>query len=231
VAGEVADAVLLLDEALELHRKSKYPWGIAITAGDRAYAALAQDDQVLASRLFAESITVAEEMGTERIVLGAVAGLAGVALALGQPERAARMLGAVEIERETSGAGRIAHGLFAERVSEVLRSKLAEPVFATTWQEGRSLQFVDAVAEALAIAASAGQEPQPAPDDASGFRLTARELDVLRLLAEGHTDKDIGEALYIGTRTVQTHVANLFAKLGVNSRAEAAAVAVRRGLV
>jgi len=231
VAGEVADAVLLLDEALELHRKSKFPWGIAITAGDRAYAALAQDDQVLASRLFAESIMVAEEMGTERIVLGAVAGLAGVALALGQPERAARLLGAVEIERETSGAGRIAHGLFAERISEVLRSKLAEPVFATTWQEGRSLQFVDAVAEALAIAASAGQEPQPAPHDASGFRLTARELDVLRLLVEGHSDRQIGEALFIGSRTVQTHVANLFAKLGVNSRAEAAAVAVRRGLV
>jgi DNA-binding NarL/FixJ family response regulator len=54
---------------------------------------------------------------------------------------------------------------------------------------------------------------------------------VLRLLVEGHSDREIGEALFIGTRTVQTHVANLFAKLGVNARAEAAAVAVRRGLV
>jgi DNA-binding NarL/FixJ family response regulator len=54
---------------------------------------------------------------------------------------------------------------------------------------------------------------------------------VLRLLVEGRSDREIGEALFIGTRTVQTHVANLFAKLGVNARAEAAAVAVRRGLV
>ena len=61
--------------------------------------------------------------------------------------------------------------------------------------------------------------------------LTPRELDVLRLLVEGHSDREIGEALFIGARTVQTHVANLFAKLGVNARAEAAAVAVRRGLV
>jgi DNA-binding NarL/FixJ family response regulator len=54
---------------------------------------------------------------------------------------------------------------------------------------------------------------------------------VLRLLVEGRSDREIGDALFIGTRTVQTHVSNLFAKLGVNSRAEAAAVAVRRGLV
>ena len=53
---------------------------------------------------------------------------------------------------------------------------------------------------------------------------------MLRLLTQGLPDKEIGEALFIGTRTVQTHVANLFAKLGVNARAEAAAVAVRLGL-
>jgi DNA-binding NarL/FixJ family response regulator len=65
----------------------------------------------------------------------------------------------------------------------------------------------------------------------SSAGLTPRELDVLRLLVEGRSDREIGEALFIGTRTVQTHVANLFAKLGVNARAEAAAVAVRRGIV
>jgi DNA-binding NarL/FixJ family response regulator len=56
-------------------------------------------------------------------------------------------------------------------------------------------------------------------------------LDVLRLLVEGRSDKEIAAALFIGPRTVQTHVANVFAKLGVNARAEAAAVAVRRDLV
>jgi len=230
VAGEVADAVLLLDEALELHRKSKYPWGIAITAGDRAYAALAQDDQALAARLFAESIMVAEEMGTQRIVLGAVAGLAGVALALGQPERAARLLGAVEIEWETSGAGRIVHSLLAERITEMVRTKLAEPAFVAAWDEGRARPFADAVIDALALASSAGAQPHPVPHEAASG-LTQRELDVLRLLVEGHSDREIAEALFIGARTVQTHVANLFAKLGVNARTEAAAVAVRRGLV
>ncbi len=59
--------------------------------------------------------------------------------------------------------------------------------------------------------------------------LTSRERDVLRLLVEGKSDKEIAEALFIGPRTVQTHVASLFVKLNVNARAEAAAVAVRRG--
>ena len=111
-----------------------------------------------------------------------------------------------------------------------MRAQLSEPVFAAAWDEGRTLSFTDAVSEARAIAASPAAQPHQVPL-VDGFGLTPRELDVLRLLVEGRSDREIAEALYIGTRTVQTHVANLFAKLGVNARAEAAAVAVRRGLV
>jgi predicted ATPase/DNA-binding CsgD family transcriptional regulator/transcriptional regulator with XRE-family HTH domain len=228
--GDVAEAVPLLDEALALHRRSEFPVRIAVTLGERAHAARMQGDQVLASRLFAESITVAAEINSERFILGAVAGLAGVALALGQPERAARLLGAVEAAGKASSVGRIAHAAHTKRILAEVRTRLPEPVFVAAWEEGRQLLLADALVDALAIAASAGEEPQPA-HDASGFGLTPRELDVLRLLVEGHSDRQIGEALYIGARTVQTHVANLFAKLRVNARAEAAAVAVRRGLI
>jgi DNA-binding CsgD family transcriptional regulator len=228
---EVAAAVPLLDEALILLRRTESPVGIAVTLGERAHAARMQGDQAQASDLFAESIAVATEIGSERLILGAVAGLAGVALALGQPERAVRMLSAVEVIRATSGLGRIPHAAHTARILAAARTSLAEPVFIAAWDEGQHLSFADAVAEARAIATSAGQKPQTAPDDVSGFRLTAREVEVLRLVVEGHSDRQIGEALFIGARTVQTHVANLFAKLGVNTRAEAAAVAVRQGLV
>jgi predicted ATPase/DNA-binding CsgD family transcriptional regulator len=231
MTGDVAAAVPLLDEALTLLRRVENPFGIAVTLGERAHAARMQGDQVLAARLFAESIAAAAEIGISRLVLGAVAGLAGVALALGQPARAARLLAAVETEGETSGVGRLGHAAHTARILAEVRASLPELAFVAAWEEGRQLSSADAVAEARAIAASARQEPQSAPDDASGFRLTTRELDVLRLLAEGHSDRQIGEALFIGARTVQTHVANLFAKLGVNARAEAAAVAVRRGIV
>jgi predicted ATPase/DNA-binding CsgD family transcriptional regulator len=229
MTGDVAAAVPLLDEALALHRRVENPFGIAVTLGERAHAARMQGDQVLAARLFAESIAVAEEIGSERVRMGAVAGLAGVALALGQPERAVRLLGAVEAEGETSGVGRFSHAAHTARITAEARTVLPEPVFVTAWEEGRHLPLADAVAEALAIASSAGEPPQPVPRKAASG-LTQRELDVLRLLVEGHSDREIAEALFIGTRTVQTHVANLFAKLGVNARAEAAAVAVRRGL-
>jgi DNA-binding NarL/FixJ family response regulator len=229
MVGDVAGAVPVLDEALAMHRRLAYPIGFAMALGERA--ARMQGDQVLAARLFAESITTAAEIGSERTLLGAVAGLAGVALALGQAERAVRLLSAVESEAETSSIGRISHAAHTKRILAEVRTSLAEPAFARAWEEGRHLSVTDAVAEARAIASSAEVEPPSAPGDASGFRLTARELEVLRLLVEGHSDREIGEALFIGTRTVQTHVANLFAKLGVNARAEAAAVAVRRGLV
>ena len=60
--------------------------------------------------------------------------------------------------------------------------------------------------------------------------LSPRELDVLRLLVLGQSDREIADTLFIGTRTVSTHVSNLLAKLDVANRAGAAAVAVRVGL-
>jgi len=58
-----------------------------------------------------------------------------------------------------------------------------------------------------------------------------REIEVLRLLAAGSTDREIGEQLFVSRRTAATHVAHIFSKIGVSSRAAAATWAVRNGLV
>ncbi len=68
-----------------------------------------------------------------------------------------------------------------------------------------------------------------APD--SPETLTERETDVLRLLAKGQANKEIAQTLFIGEKTVKTHVSNILAKLGVPSRTQAALYAVRIGLV
>ena len=61
--------------------------------------------------------------------------------------------------------------------------------------------------------------------------LTPREQEVLRLLAEGLSDKEIAERLYVGSGTVRTHVVSIFNKLGAHSRLQALVFAVRHGLV
>lgn len=61
--------------------------------------------------------------------------------------------------------------------------------------------------------------------------LTERETDVLRLLAEGQSNKEIARSLHIGEKTVKTHVSSILSKLGVPSRTQAALYAVRIGLV
>jgi DNA-binding CsgD family transcriptional regulator/tetratricopeptide (TPR) repeat protein len=80
----------------------------------------------------------------------------------------------------------------------------------------------------LAAATDAGAAPAR-PD--AGLGLTARELEVLRLVADGRSNRQVADALFISVKTASVHVSNILAKLGVASRVEAAAVAHRSGLV
>jgi DNA-binding CsgD family transcriptional regulator len=66
----------------------------------------------------------------------------------------------------------------------------------------------------------------PAP-----YGLTDRELTVLRLVAAGRTNTQIGAELYISPKTAGVHVSNIFRKLGVSGRVQAAALAERAGLL
>lgn len=65
----------------------------------------------------------------------------------------------------------------------------------------------------------------------SGTALTTRELDVLRLIVRGCSNKEIGNQLHISEATVKTHINNLLSKLGVSDRTQAATTALQRGLV
>jgi pimeloyl-ACP methyl ester carboxylesterase/DNA-binding CsgD family transcriptional regulator len=88
----------------------------------------------------------------------------------------------------------------------------------------------------LANETSAAQpKPQLPPieaiREAHSVRLTARELEVLRLLAAGHSNREVGEKLFISPTPAARHVANIYSKLGVDSRVEAAAYAHHHGLI
>jgi DNA-binding NarL/FixJ family response regulator len=67
------------------------------------------------------------------------------------------------------------------------------------------------------------------PSGSTGARLTAREHDVVRLVVEGRSNDEIGAALGIGAKTVETHLGRLFERLGLASRTELATRALREG--
>jgi DNA-binding NarL/FixJ family response regulator len=88
-----------------------------------------------------------------------------------------------------------------------------------------------APATGAAAAAGDGTSAPVPPSAAERVGLTARELDVLRLVAGGSTNREIGQALYISQKTVSVHVSRILAKLDARTRVEAAGMAHRLGLL
>ncbi|MFE1881664.1 ATP-binding protein, partial [Streptomyces diastatochromogenes] len=106
----------------------------------------------------------------------------------------------------------------------------------------RRVEAVECAREARRTAAALGAVPLlervdeliravPSPGEDRVAALTAREQDVLRLLARGRSNRQIGEELFITGKTASVHVSNILAKLGAASRTEAVAVAYRQGLI
>jgi DNA-binding NarL/FixJ family response regulator len=86
------------------------------------------------------------------------------------------------------------------------------------------------VAEAAAIEPADQPAPMPMSDALRAAGLTRRELDVLQLLVEGSSNREIAQALFISPRTVGNHVTSILAKLGAPSRTAAVVMARRLGL-
>jgi excisionase family DNA binding protein len=114
------------------------------------------------------------------------------------------------------------------------RRQLSRTDFRAAWERGKSMR-TEGVLAVAAIQSAVEQEhfDRPSRDGSDhGLQsLSSREREVLQLLAEGLSDQQIADQLFLSKRTVSTHVANIRAKLGVDSRTAAASVAIRRGLI
>jgi non-specific serine/threonine protein kinase len=227
--GHLEAATTWLQSSLDLGRKVDDIYNVGQALDHLALVALRRGNVAQAAPLLGESLHIWREVGRLECLAYCLGGVATLASATGQPA-AARLWGAVTGLRQVAGYefGSPEREAFALAESG-LRSSLGEAVFGQEFAAGRLLGLDEALAEATAVLASAATAPKeaPAPDP---YGLTPREHDVLQLLVAGQTDREIAEALVISRHTAMKHVANILAKLGVNSRTAAATVAVRDGL-
>jgi non-specific serine/threonine protein kinase len=231
--GDLSRARGLLDDALVLWNELDGRWGIAVASIGLATIALAEGDRSRAASLYRTSLRLHRDAGDLWGMTQSLVGAAAVARSQWQMAQVARFLGAAAALRETTGGGLSygAQALFDEHLTAA-RTELGETAFAAAWDAGRALAVVDAVAEADGYLAAEATEPvrQEPGWTRNTHDLTPRELEVLRLIAAGQSDRDIAEVLYISRHTAMKHVANILGKLGVSSRTAAATVAHRDGL-
>ncbi|CAN5530626.1 hypothetical protein BH09CHL1_BH09CHL1_08680 [soil metagenome] len=215
------EAYAFYTQALATHRANGYLRGVAQSLLDLSAVACDRHDVPTAVTHLREGLLEALKLGEIRVVIEGIGHCADIAFVAGQPAIGIRLLGATDRLRTLTG---ISYGSARhEQIIAATRETLGTSVYDEVWNAGRTLSLKAAVAEALEYA--------PLPPDSLKPRLTRRETEILNLLAAGKPDREIADSLFVSVRTVEHHVARLFAKLGVRSRSSAVAAAITVGLL
>jgi non-specific serine/threonine protein kinase len=149
----------------------------------------------------------------------------------GQPRRALRLAGAAAGLRRAVGAQfRLGWQRYLARRLDLVRQALDEGEAAAAWAEGQGMTLEDALAYALEETTAPPEGPEAPPERPTG-PLSARELEVLGLVAEGLTDARVAGRLHLSPRTVGRHLESVYRKLGVSSRTAAVKKAGELGLL
>jgi predicted ATPase/DNA-binding CsgD family transcriptional regulator len=231
--GNHARARSFQEEALALMRSTGDRRGITRVLHALGLIALRESDCSTARALLERTIALVAQFGDRWFMSISVDALAGVAIVEGKAEEAARLLGAGDALREAVGvvlppAYRADH----ESVEAGCRTRLGDERFALALAEGRALSEEQ-------IVSRWGREEKPedagliGPTEVDGEPddLTTREVEVLRLVAEGLTDVEVAERLVVSPRTVHSHLRSVYRKLDVKTRSAATRYAIEHSLV
>ena len=199
------------------------PWIEAGVLEGQAYLAAAQGELDRAEDLHHQALARRVAGDFSLGVVDSLEALAGLAAAGESWAEAARLLGAVDRRRTELGYPPDHHAT-AERLSieALVRAGLGDETAGEAHSSGAGLTVDEAVAYATR---ARGERKRPSHGWAS---LTPTEVEVVALVAEGLSNAEIGQRLFITTGTAKVHLNHIFTKLGLSSRSELAAAAARR---
>jgi ATP/maltotriose-dependent transcriptional regulator MalT len=241
-AGDLDAARSHLAEALDTIRALGDRDGIVYATLNLGLAEYLGGSPGAAEALFAESLDLAGRLGMKRQIAYPLIGLAMVGHGGADHGWSARLHGAADqILSDLDETMEPLEARLAGEDRERLRAALGTGAFEAEYAAGHALDLTHVAREVLheIRAVRTGQRAAAAPEkdtEAPGSGeavtlLTARELDVLRLVAQGLSNHDIAKRLVVSEHTVHRHLANILHKLSLSSRAAAAAWGVRAGLV
>jgi predicted ATPase/DNA-binding CsgD family transcriptional regulator len=233
--GDVARARSLLEESLVFFKEVGERGRIAEVFASQGLISFSQGDYAAARVLMEESLKIALELDYKWDIVGCLEGLATVVAAQGELVRAVWFMSAAQALRGAVGTPLPSYfQAMHEFTIASVRTQLGEQAFDGAWVEGLTMTPEHVLVSleplpkpALTTPSSASVASLPSPQAG----LTTRELEVLRLLAQGLTSAQIAEQLVIGVVTVNFHVRSIYSKLGVTSRAAATRYALEHHLV
>ena len=242
--GEIArlqadnqQAEALLMQSLLLAREMGSQWYIALACQQLGFITLEQGDNEQATAYLLDSLKLYPVLGNLENILSLVESIA-VATNRQQWEQAAQLCGAVETLCATlEHPFTLLQKADYTRALAPIQSRRNEPRLAAAWTQGQTLPLKQAIQYAVVVlkavdVAPARSELTPIASPAIyPAGLTAREVEVLRLLAQGLTYAQIAEKLVVSRRTINAHVGSIYSKLAVNSRLAATRFAVAHHLV
>jgi predicted ATPase/DNA-binding CsgD family transcriptional regulator len=233
--GDTQRAHGLMEQSLVLNRETGLRWHACFVLAFLGRIKAHRGDFVGAHALLEESLVEARTLDDWPRAF-CLECLAVVVAAQAEHAWATRLLSAAESLREICGTPVSPVETDYEPAMVAARTSLGEQAFATAWAEGRSMSFEQVLTEAgrsaistpvstvRASKATMGQAMYPAG-------LTAREVEVLRLVAQGLSNAQIAEQLVISLLTVKAHMRSLYNKLSISSRSAATRYAIEHQLV
>jgi non-specific serine/threonine protein kinase len=228
--GNDADAVPLLERSVALFRTLGDHHSLANSLANLGHSTLALGDAKQSAAYFTESLELRRSIGNTLDIAECLEGFAALAMVAVRPRRAARLYAAAEVLREITGAKLVdpTDAVERERQIDEIRKRLGETTFAADWGAGRALTAEAAVRLALQPSMEVPEDRAAQTQAARRSLLTRREREVAALVARGFTNRQMAETLLVAPRTIETHLEHIFAKLGVQTRAEVAAWAARQ---